>query len=408
MRHVLLTIAVVIAATQTLAALSQQLPDSSQPFVFSTQTSVVIVPALVRTRAGEMVYTLNADDFVLTDNGVPQKLTLEQDTGAEPMALVVVVEIGGAGAREFDHLGPLAPMLESVIGNVPRKIAVVAFDSQPILVQGFTPRIEAAVEAVRNLTPGCTREHHRDFCQSDTARHDAVQADNGAAILDSLGFAVDLLRHQPWGYRRAILLVSETLDRSSRLTLDQAVRAISDTNTTIYSIGFSTAKSEATHYALRQLPVTNEGGFRFENAYPNPPHGCMGKDPDPDPDGTHHRLAQFYDCLVQLAPPLGLAKMAAIATADALQRNVPETVAHLTGGEYFKLSDAKSLERDLSMIANHLPNRYVLSFHLQSPQPGLHVISVRVPGYSDLEVTARRSYWANPEIAPVNAAALPH
>ena len=191
MRPVLLTLAVVIAAMQMRAALSQPVPDASQPFAFSTQTSVVIVPALVRTRAGEMVFTLKPEDFVLTDNGVPQKLTLEQDTGAEPLALVVVVEIGGAGAREFDHLGPLAPMLESVVGNVPRKIAVVAFDSQPTLVQGFTARIEAAVEAVRNLTPGCTREHHQDFCQSDTARHDAVQADNGAAILDSLGFAVD-------------------------------------------------------------------------------------------------------------------------------------------------------------------------------------------------------------------------
>jgi VWFA-related protein len=408
MRHVLLIMAVVIGAVQTPAVLTQQAPDSSQPFVFSAQTSVVIVPALVRTRAGELVFTLNADDFVLTDNGVPQKLRLEQNIGAEPISLVVVVEIGGAGAREFDHLGSLAPMLESVIGNVPSKIAVVAFDSQPILVQGFTPRIETAMEAVRNLTPGCTREHHQDFCQSDTARHDAVQADNGAAILDSLGFAVDLLRHQPWGYRRVILLVSETLDRGSRLTVDQAVRAVSDTNTTIYSIGFSTAKSEAIHYALRQLPVTNEGGFRFENAYPNPPHGCMGKDPDPDPDGPRNKFAQFYDCLVQLAPPLGLAKMAAIATADALQRNVPETVAHLTGGEYFKLTNARSLERDLGSIANHLPNRYVLSFHPQSPHPGPHVISVRLPGHSDFEVTARRSYWANPEVAPVAAAAVPH
>jgi VWFA-related protein len=356
-----------------------------------------------------MVFTLKPDDFVLTDDGVPQRLTLEQETGAEPLALVVVVEIGGAGAREFDNLGPLAPMLESVIGNVPRKIAVVAFDSQPTLVQGFTPRIEAAVEAVHNLTPGCTREHHLDFCQSDTSRHDAVQADNGAAILDSLGFAVDLLRHQPWGYRRAILLVSETLDRGSRLTLEQTVRAVSDTNTTIYSIGFSTAKSEVAHYASRQLPINMQNGvLQFENPYPNPSHGCMGKDPDPDPDGTHNKLAQFYDCLVQLAPPLGLAKMAAIATNDALRRNVPETVAHLTGGEYFKLTDAKSLERDLGTIANHLPNRYVLSFHPQSPHPGLHLISVRVPQYSDLEVTARRSYWTTPEIAPVSAASLPH
>jgi len=399
MRSLLLPFSITVAI-QAVPALAQQAPDPSSPFVFSTQTSIVVVPALVRTHSGQLAFTLKPENFVITDDGVPQKLTLEQNTGDEPLALVVVVEIGGAGAREFDNLGSLAPMLESVIGNVPHKIAVVAFDSQPLLVQGFTSRMAAAVEAVRNLTPGCTREHHQDLCQSSTARHDAVQADNGAAILDSLGFAVELLRHQPLGFRRAILLVSETLDRGSRLTLEQAVRAVTDTNTTIYSIGFSTAKSEAVHYANRQLPVTNEGGLQFENPYPNPPHGCMGKDPDPDIDGPRNKLAQFYDCLVQLAPPLGLAKMAAIGTVDALQRNVPETVARLTGGEYFKLTDAKSLERDLGLIANHLPNRYMLSFHPQSPHPGFHVLTVRVPKYPHLQVTARRSYWAEPEKAP--------
>jgi VWFA-related protein len=403
MRSLLFILAVTLATGGEPVALSQS-PDSSQPFIFTTQTSMVTVPALVRTKAGQVVFALQSEDFVVTDDGVAQKATLEQDTGAEPLALVVVVEIGGAGAREFDNLGPLAPMLEHVIGNVPRKIAVVAFDSQPILVQGFSQRIQDTVEAVRNLTPGCRREHHLDFCQDFYARHDAVQADNGAAILDSLGFAVDLLRHQPWGYRRAILLVSEMLDRGSRATLEQAVRAVTDTNTTIYSIGFSTAKSEAVHHASKQLPYSysSDEGFRLANHYPNPLHGCMGKDPEPDPDVPHTKLAQFYDCLVQLAPPLGLAKMAAIATADALQRNVPETVAHLTGGEYFKLTNAKSLEHDLGAIANHLPNRYLLSFHPQSPHPGLHVISVRLRGHPDLVVTARRSYWADPEAVVVH------
>ncbi len=125
----------------------------------------------------------------------------------------------------------------------------------------------------------------------------------------------------------------------------------------------------------------------------------MGKDPNPDPDGPHTKLAQFYDCLVQLAPPLGLVKMAAIATADATRTNVPETVAHMTGGEYFRLTDTKSLERDLGAIANHLPNRYALSFHPQSPHPGLHVIAVRLPGHPGLQVTARRTWWADPELA---------
>ncbi len=122
----------------------------------------------------------------------------------------------------------------------------------------------------------------------------------------------------------------------------------------------------------------------------------MGKDPNPDPDATHSKWAQAYDCLAQLAPPLGFAKMAAIATVDGLQANVPETVAHLTGGEYFKLGNEKNLEHDLSAIANHLPNRYILSFHPQSPRPGPHAIALTLPNYEGLEVTARTTYWAEP------------
>ena len=231
-------------------ALSQEAaPQESPSAIFSTQTSVVIVPALVRNKSGDLLFTVTANDFVLTDDGVPQRLALEQDTGGEPLALVVVVEIGGAGAREFDKLGPLAPMLESVVGNVPHKIAVVAFDSEPSLAQRFTTHIDTAAEAIVNLTPGCSRQHRLDNCARPGSVHDLSTGDNGAAILDSLGFAVNLLRHQPLGYRRAILLVSETLDRGSHMTLDAAVRAVSNTNTTIYSIGFSTGKSEAVNYA---------------------------------------------------------------------------------------------------------------------------------------------------------------
>ena len=287
----------------------------------------------------------------------------------------------------------LAPMLESVVGNVRHEVAVVAFDSEPSLVQRFTSRIDAAARAIVDLTPGCSRQHHAENCEAPGSFHDRSDAENGAAILDSLGYAVDLLRSQPLEYRRAILLVSETLDRGSKMKLEDAVRALNDANTTIYSIGFSTGKSEAAHYGYRELP----GSHR----YPNPPHGCMGKDPIPDPDATQNEAVQAYDCLTQLAPPLALAKMAAIVVVDGLRRNVPETVAWLSGGEYFKLTDARSLERNMATIANHMPNRYLLSFHPQSPHPGLHVLTLKLPNYEGLKVTARTSYWPDP--APTRA-----
>jgi VWFA-related protein len=393
----------VVCATWTggFHAAFSQTPAAPAPEVstLSARSTLVLVPTLVRTKNGQLVHTLNASDFVLTDDGVPQKLTLEEDTGGEPLALVVAIEIGGAGAREFDKMGALAPMIESVVGDVPHKVAVVAFDSQASLEQDFTPNIEAAAAAIEGLTPGCTRQHHLDNCASPLAVHNVGLGDNGAAILDSIGFSVDLLRKQPSQYRRAILLISETLDRGSHMKLEDALRAISDTNTAIYSIGFSTGKSEAAHYGSRELPTQPSGGMggTLANHHPNPPHGCMGKDPDPDPDATQNKAVQAYDCLTQLAPPLALAKMAAIAATDGLRRNIPETVARLTGGEYFKLTDAKSLERDLGTISNHMPNRYILSFQPQSPHPGLHAIGLRLPDYSNLEVTARSSYWADTE-----------
>ena len=381
-----------------------QSPSAADPqATITTNSTLVLVPALVRDKRGSLVFTLTANDFALTDDGIPQKLTLEPDTGGEPLALVVDIEIGGAGTREYEKFRALAPMIESIVGNVPHKIAVVAFDSRYSLEQDFTSSTDDAAQAILDLEPGCTRQNHLDDCAAPHPEHNISLGDNGAAILDSIGYSVDLLRKQPTKYRRAILLLSETLDRGSTLKLDDALRAITDTNTTIYSIGFSTGKSEAAHYDHRELPTTpvGPGGswLRVENAHPNPPHGCMGKDPDPDPDATHNKLIQAYDCLTQLAPPLALAKMAAIDATDSLRRNIPETVARLTGGEYFKMTDAKSLERSLETITNHLPNRYILSFQPQSPHPGFHVLSLKAPEYEGFEITARSSYWATPQAA---------
>jgi VWFA-related protein len=338
----------------------------------SSRSTLVLVPALVREKSGSLVFSLKADDFVLTDDGVPQKLTLEEDSDGEPLALVVDIEGGGAGARELAKYAALSPMLESVIGEVPHRVAVVGYDSSPVLVQDFTSNIDAASKAV-----------------------DALIADNngddGAATLDSLGFSIDLLRKQPLQYRRAILLIAEAHDRSSKLKLVDALRAISDTNTVIYSIGFNSGLADFGHQSAKALG----------DSTPGPAHGCMSRDPnDPNVNLKQNPAAQAYDCLALLAPPLGIAKAAAIAAFNGLQKNIPETVAHLTGGEYFKLTNAKSLDRDLGVVSNHIHNRYILSFQPPSPHVGLHALELRLPNYSGLVITARSSYWADPAPAP--------
>jgi VWFA-related protein len=364
------------AQAQTPSTESTATPDSSsaQATTLTARSTLVLVPALVRNKAGELVYTLKANDFVLTDDGVLQKLTLEQDTGGEPLALVVDLEGGGAGANQMDKFVTLAPMLSAIVGDVPHKIAVVGFDSSPVLVQDFTPDLDVAGHAIHALI-------------------DDDNGDNGAAILDSLGFSVDLLRKQPPEYRRAILLVSESNDHGSKLRLDEALREISDTNTVIYSIGFSTGRDELKTGVAKAL----------SDPTPGPAHGCMSRDPnDPNVNLKENVAEQAYGCLSLLAPPLGIAKAVVIALFDGMQKNIPETVAHLTGGEYFKLGNQKSMERSLMTISNHIPNRYVLSFQAQSPHAGFHAIELRVPGYAGLTVSARNGYWADIATLPAN------
>ena len=354
-----------------------QIPGASAPAGpnLRSESTVVLVPALVRTGDGKPVFTLKAEDFNLTDDGVEQKLTLDEDTGGEPLALVIAVETGRAGARKLAVYRNLGGVIAAVVGTVPHRVAVVGFDSAPTLLLNFTSDVDAAGAALDKLEPG----------------------DKGAAIFDGLKFSLDLLRAQPPHWRRAILLISETVDHGSETKIDDALRAIDVTNTAIYALGFSTGRSEAAHYAYRELP-TKIGGGGLENANPNPPHGCMGK--DPDPDAPQNKAVQAYGCLTQLAPPLAFAAMAAIATANALQRNVGETVAQLTGGEYYRFENSASLARGLLAVSNHIPNRYVLSFQPPSPHPGFHSIELRLKEYPGLRITARSCYWADADARP--------
>src|ERR1022692_398998 len=83
---------------------------------------------------------------------------------------------------------------------------------------------------------------------------------------------------------------------------------------------------------------------------------------------------------------------------QAMKKNVPSTIASMTGGEYELFATRKKFEVRMNDFTNHLHSRYLLSFAPKSPHPGLHQIRVRLRGQSkgaeDGTVLARTSYWA--------------
>jgi VWFA-related protein len=360
-----------LAAATMLPAQTPEVPAVPVPTLRAT-TTLVLAPAVVKTHAGEPVFTLQAADFELTDNGQPQTVALDEDTGGQPLALAVVIQTGGLGGRQFAKYRHLDRYLDELAGTVPHRVAVIGFDSAPHLAAPFTRDLDQVNAALDNLEPG----------------------DRGAATLDALDFAVRQLATQPVAYRRAILLLSETADHASQISLDDALRELSRTNTAIYAVAFASGRSAARDEASRIL----------SDPTPGPAHGCMAR--DPVANQGKGRAEQTFDCLGLLAPPLRLAKAAALAAKNGFVQNIPETAAHLSGGEYFSFGNAAAVDRALMAINHHLPNRYLLSFTPRSPEPGFHSIAVRLRDRPNLVVEARTGYWAEPLPAAAPSAPL--
>jgi len=158
---VLLSLATVGGAQQS---------DKDQP-TLTVRSNLVEVPILVKTEAGEVVFQLTADDFLVTDKGVPQQLTLDQDTDSQPLALAIVVETGGAGARHLDDYSQLESIIESLLGSVDHRVALIGFDSTPHMLMRFSPRTSEATWQPGNLDAGDRGTAiRREYWIDETAR----------------------------------------------------------------------------------------------------------------------------------------------------------------------------------------------------------------------------------------------
>src|ERR1700748_49585 len=184
-----------------------------------TTTTLVVVPTLVQTTGKEPVFSLTAEDFVLTDNGIAQKVTLEEET-KRPLSLVVLMQTGGIARGEFASYVNLEAMLASLLGGATNKVSIVNFDSGLEGASPFTSDVAQWKDAI----------NHPD------------QGDSGAAIFDGISFALNLLKKEPVSNRRAILLISQEHDNGSKTRMKDIVRDLGETNTAIYSVTFSAEK----------------------------------------------------------------------------------------------------------------------------------------------------------------------
>src|SRR5262252_4341968 len=319
-------------ASSLFSLLALLAASTAQQTTVRSRSNLVLIPTLVKDSQGSIVYGLQAQDFIVDDNGVLQSVRLDDTPEGQPISLVVAIQRGRRAFFEFDRMQGLKSMLSPLFATGKARVALVEFDSN--------------VELTRNFTP---EERHIDADLSNLQ-----QGDSGAAILDAIAYSIAQLDNEPDDRQRVLLLISEVHDHGSDVKVEDAVSAIGRINATMYALTFSPGLSNI----LDTGRGTNRRGEKNEM----------------------HNGIDFMDL--------------AYRTAQLMRKNVPSTVANMTGGEYELFTTRKKFEVRMNNFTNHLHSRYLLSFAPQNPQPGLHQLRVHLKNGGNVSVLARTSYWA--------------
>jgi VWFA-related protein len=334
----------------------QQAPPQSK---IVTRVELVNTPVTVKDSSGQLVDTLDAKDFEVTDNGVPQQI-VHLDLGGDPLSIVFLVETSS-------RVSPLLPQMQKagiVLGET-----VMGSDGEAAVV-GFNDSVDKLQDFTTN----------RDAVEKTLSKINTVTS--GSKLYDAMALGVEMLSGRPLptadtpGRRRVMLVLSEATDVGSETRLGAVLRRAQLSNVTIYSVGLSTTMAELKAPAKDTTPhVTPPGTF----GKPGPP----GVPQTPDTQAATYGSGNL----------LALAVWAVKHVKDKITDHALEVAATATGGEHVATFKNHSIENAVDEIGGELHSQYSLSYIPRGAnEQGYHEIKVEVkkPG---LKVRARPGYY---------------
>ena len=320
----------VAVALAGAAAGARQAPATQDRQIFRAATDEVTVDVSVRS-GSDRVGGLSAKDFVLTDNGVPQPID-RVDSSAVPVDVTILVDTNREVDDETDDILNQATRVARMVRPTDRlrvwNAATVVSEVEPLAPAGASPAIPPM--AGGGLAP----------------------------VYD--GLAAALMEPVAADGRHLIIAITNGIDTDSVLSLP-TVRAIAE-------------RSNATLH-VSQIDVVEEPGGEWVTAREQLRGFMCG-------NGTCEPRAAFWQ--PHYLPGGGVGRF------DPL-----EDVARATNGRLHTLG--LFIEHNAADVFSNafkdFQQNYVLRYRPQGvTRLGWHAIDVKIPGYPDYTVHARRGY----------------
>ena len=356
-----------IVAAAVAAPSGQQ--QDQEGFRFRTGVELINVTATVTDANGRFVAGLRKEDFRVYQDDQPQEIT-HFDSERVPVSLGIVLDTSGSmdGEKMAAAKRALNRFLMELLGPQD-EVFLYRFDTSPELVQEWTTdrgRVRAALNALR---PG-----------------------GGTAMYDAVAEALPLMqtaRHR----KKAMLVISDGNDTSSRTAIVPLQSRIRETEVLIYAIGID-AQVSTDDYPRRSLGGLIESLFQRPIPRPFPRPGGMRPPSRPParplpPIGPGPRFPPA-------APPVSVPRNTRVTPDDRVNVAALRDITDDSGGRTEVIRLAADLAPATAGIADELSRQYYLGYASTGVKDGRwHSIRVEVRG-GGYHVRARRGFVATP------------
>lgn len=322
----------------------QEREQSRDGFRFRSGVDLVNVTATVTDRSGRFVGGLDADDFVLTEEGEPQTIS-HFSADRVPVSLGIAVDTSGSMAGEPWQSARIA--LERFLFDLldpDDEIFLFRFADHPELVQSWTADRDRLARGLGRITPR-----------------------GGTALYDTVAEAVPLA-HSGTHRKKALLVISDGNDTSSATDPRSLLRLVQESEVLVYAIGLDQAERQWTRGPTPRV--------RLPIPIPFPIPGRRSPwPPSQPPTGGGGTWTRGGD-------------QANIAALRELTDD--------SGGRTEVIRNASDLDPATASIADELSRQYYLGYETTRPKDGRwHEIQLRVRGHHDYIVRVRRGYIAD-------------
>ncbi len=354
-----------------------QTPANTPATTVHVDVRVVTMAVTVRDKHGAIIPNLTKDDFDLQDDAHPQVIKYFNHDTNLPLTMGLLVDTSMSQRNVLDDERTASVhFLDQMLTDNKDRAFLIQFDREVDLLTDPTSNKDALRRAIDHL--GAPQFNNGSDNGSSTGDDDSNggrrRAGGGGTMLyDSIFLASNELMSKEKG-RKALIVLTDGVDRGSKETLHTAIEAAQRADTVVYAIYF---KGEEQHN-------NNNGGYPGGGR-----RGGMGGG-WPGGGGGYPGGGGGYPG----GGGRGGGQRPEKSSVDG--KKVLEQICGETGGHMFEVSKKENTDQIYTTIAEELRSQYILGYTPDksvADSGGYHRITLTAKK-KDLYVQTRQGYYA--------------